>query len=227
MNKLESISYRWNDHNINEKIDSIILGSESISMNEFENMTDLSYLLDEDESLSDYISQDPGAAFFKAEVDNIQLSGFKSSGHIELFSPDGEMPDLSSHEINMEIRELNMDSLAWVLSPMNSPNSIINTKSESLRYSTSKVNCFDSDNSSRYQLMSKGKPIAAIFIKDNVIDTIYTSFEYRGKGLGRKLAEIAKKDLPDLAHSDSSTELGKKFINAVDLDRNTDSSMDY
>jgi hypothetical protein len=149
-------------------------------------------------------------------------------GTVDLFSASGYLPDLSHVKPDQSSLQLEMDALAWVLSKRNSPNAVKHTGTEDLRYETSKVRCFinNDNNSARYQLMSKGEPVAAIFIKDNVIDSIYVSvFDFREKGLGRKLSKIAKRDFPGLEHSDSNTVLGRKFIAAVDLEQDFEMEM--
>lgn len=227
--KLEHIDYNWDNDEINDKLNSLITSAEVIQAEDFEDLSDLSFLLDEDESFSDYIAQDEDSIMFQFEYNGERFTGMKTLAMTDLFSESGEIPDLKDVEIEKSVQELNMDSLAWVLAPINSPDSFKKAGEESLNYNTSKVRSFvnEFENSARYQLLSKGKPIAAIYVKDNEIDAIYTSAEFRRKGLGRKLAMIAKNDFPELRHSDSSTAIGAKFISGVDFDKEQDSGMSY
>lgn len=184
-NKLQSISYDWQDRDINDKLDSMISNATPIDIDSFQSMADLEFTLDEDEFLSDSTCQDVDSVFFETIVDDQKVIGMRVAGAVNLFSETGELPNLELLEVAQCFKELQMDALAWVLSKENSPNSIMKTDEEELKYETSKVRCFTSNDgeNARYQLMSKGEPIAAIFVKEDIIDTIYTSLNYRKKGL--------------------------------------------
>ena len=220
--KLEQIEYDWSNHEQNIRLETLIARANVITVNEFESKSDLEYLLDEEETFEEYISMDDESIFFEINLDNESVTGMKSLGVIHLFSKNGQLPDLNNVKPEMATQELSMNALAWVMSPINSPNSISKTNNEELEYDTGKIRKFSSNDgmNARYQAIVKGKVVAAIFIKESVTDAIYTSIEFRRKGLGKKLVQIAKNDFQHLQHSDSRTSLGTKFINGIELDNN-------
>ncbi len=151
---------------------------------------------------------DSETTFYAATHNNIHFVGIKHCGDDMIFTKDGEYVDFS----NLEKKSLYQEPLAWVLSEYQSVNSYSKVGKE---LSKTKVNenidKIEAEYSHRYTYRKDGEIIAGIEVKNNVIENIHTKLGERQKGYAKELMTVAKKDFPELQHSESKTELGKKM----------------
>jgi hypothetical protein len=70
----------------------MMAGKESISMNVFEKMVNDQNILDEDETLSDFISYDQDSGFYKSVIDGGVVFFIQTAGFEFIFTPDGNEP---------------------------------------------------------------------------------------------------------------------------------------
>ena len=191
-----------------------------ISVEEFtESINVDSFVEDEGWFPEDIKQQDPDVIFYKGQIGSKKLIGINHSGVDQIFT-------INSLEIKKEEFQLvkikkrfENDSLSWALLPENSVESIKRTGKENKSELDGDLTVIRGIKGVRYQLRENDEIVAAMFVVDSTIDTIYTAFEKRKQSLSKKIIEKALEDFPNLKHSDIQTDLGEKYSKNSKLKR--------
>lgn len=185
---------------------------EPIEVETFSKFIDLEMFIEDEGWLPEEINlQDPDVVFYRGKIGDKELLGINHSGIDQIFTENGVSINKEDFQLLKITKKLENDSLSWALLPENSVESIKRTGKE---YNSREENDFiviEGQKGIRYQIIEKDEPVAAIFVVDNTIDTIYTAFNKRQQSLSKRLIQRALEDFPDLKHSDVQTDLGKKY----------------
>lgn len=173
-----------------------------------------SFIEEEGLTFEQLFMQDPSTVFFKGEFNGIDFVGIKNINYHYIFA--NEEIDFSNIPTYENIDS--SDKLSWLLSKFKAVNTFefmgIERTIEEIENNVFKIN---SDFSTRYVISDGEKNIAGIQVTNDIIENIYVCYNCRRNHLAQKIIEIAKKDFPELQHSDITTELGKKMIKKIKL----------
>lgn len=190
---------------------SLVAKAERIQFDEFSEFCDLSGLLEDGETLDDYISVDPWAGAYKVETDDEPVVFIQRAGFEFFFTHDG-LPPTYVEPLDRLAHELMIDNgAARVLLKPNDARI-----SGAYGYEGEVVEiAYDLDmimaDSPRFRLYQDGQVVAGLRIEDGVIDQIYVANDMRRQGLGTELLNRAQEVYGHIEHSDSLSDDGKAF----------------
>ena len=190
---------------------SLMAKAERIQFDEFSEFCDLSGLLEDGETLDDYISVDPWAGAYKVETDAepvvfIQRAGF------EFFFTHDSLPPTYVKPLDALSNELMIDNgAARVLLKPNDARI-----GGAYGYEGELVE-IDNDldmvmaECPRFRLYRDGEVVARLRIEDGVIDQIYVANDMRRQGFATELLKRAQEVYGHIEHSESLSDDGKAF----------------
>lgn len=184
------------------------------------NPSDINEILDSDSfeeeegyTLDDLFLEDPSTTFYRGKYKGEYFFGIKSINTHYIFSNnDIDFSDIPSYEI------LDYDKMQWLLLDYQAV--------DTFEYMGEEFNCEQIDNNiqkiegedaTRYIFKVGEKNVAGIQVKNDIIENIFTDFNYREKGFAKMLINTAKEDFPELQHSEIKTELGVKMAAKIKL----------
>ena len=190
---------------------SLMAKAERIQFDEFSEFCDLSGLLEDGETLDDYISVDPWAGAYKVETDAepvvfIQRAGF------EFFFTHDSLPPTYVKPLDALSNELMIDNgAARVLLKPN------DARIGGAYGYEGEVVEIDNDldmvmaECPRFRLYRDGEVVAGLRIDDGVIDQIYVANDMRRQGFATELLKRAQEVYGHIEHSESLSDDGKAF----------------
>lgn len=203
---------------------ALVSRAEAISQEEFEKACNLSDLLNDGETLEDFVSPDPQHTFYKVrddaghDVHFIQHSGFEF-----FFAEEGQWPpQVRPTDLELVIHgEYSRDALAMVILGPNDPRIIgaPHHEREVDRRGNLRViqggEPGEHHSHYRFILDTEQGPAAGIRVtSDGGIDQIYTRQEFRRQGLASALVQHARELLGDVQMDSSRTADGQAFWQA-------------
>ena len=197
---------------------SLVAKAERIHFDEFSEVCDLGGLLEDGETLDDYISVDPWAGAYKVETDAEPVVFMQRAGFEFFFTHDG-LPPTYVEPLDRLAHELMIDNgAARVLLKPNDARI-----SGAYGYEGEVVEiAYDLDmiraDSPRFRLYQDGQVVAGLRIEDGVIDQIYVANDMRRQGLGTELLNRAQEVYGHIEHSDSLSDDGKGFRASFELE---------
>lgn len=177
-----------------------------VTLNEFQQSCDSSRLLDEDETLEDFVESDTDHGFYRCDTPNGSVYFIQESGFEFFFTADGKSPDYYRPE-DHELTLLMQGSSALA-------STLLRANDGRLQGSNGIEECVDTLPSgieiirgrlSRYRLMKDGQAIAGLSVRENKIENLFVHPEHRRMRLASFLLEEAEKIEGTIVHSDSLT----------------------
>ena len=157
--------------------------------------------------------EDPSTTFYRGSYKGENFFGIKSINTHYIFSDnDIDFSDLP------EPQNTYYDKMQWLLLNYQAIDTF-EYMGEEINYEQidNEIQKIEGEYATRYIFQINGKNVAGIQVKNNIIENIFTDFDYRERGLARMLINTAKEDFPDLQHSDVKTELGEKMAAKIKL----------
>lgn len=186
-----------------------------VTLNEFQESCDLSRLLDEDETIADFVESDPDHGFYHCDTPNGSVYFIQQSGFEFFFTADGKSPSYfrpEDHELTLLMQ--GSSALASTLLGANDGRlQGSNGVEESLGTLPSGIEIIHG-RISRYRLMKDDQAIAGLSVRENRIENLFVHPEHRRNGLASLLLDEAEKIEGPIRHSESLTEDGRKFKSA-------------
>jgi hypothetical protein len=191
-----------------------MLNSERISSEEFFEHCSLESILDEDETIEEYLSYNPDANFYRVNLPESPSYIMAHGGFEAFFTPEGR--DLTHFDVpgnRLMEEQLWGAGLAKVVAPANSAAAVHNGFEKDRGMITDKLQHLEGNNH-RYLWHDKGVVVAGLLIKDNVVDMLYVckSQNMRRVGYATALFKAVKEIHPELHHSTNLTNDGKAFV---------------
>lgn len=190
---------------------SLMAKAERIQLDEFSEVCDLSGLLEEGETLDDYISVDEWAGVYKVETDAEPVVFMQRAGFEFFFTHDG-LPPTYVKPLDALSNELMIDNgAARVLLKPNDARI-----GGAYGYEGELVE-IDNDldmvmaECPRFRLYRDGEVVAGLRIEDGVIDQIYVANDMRRQGFATELLKRAQEVYGHIEHSESLSDDGKAF----------------
>jgi len=189
---------------------TIMLNATRIPIYMFIDSVDLASFLDEDESLEDYMADDPDSACYRYDHEGEVVFFVQHAGFESFFTTDGKVPSYFEPVAELML-ELHRDSLARTLLPAN------NALTAGIFGEEAPPEMIDLDlefidgRTPRFRLFIEGKPVAGLSTKEGRVETLYVHHAYRRQGLASALFDRARRVLGNLEHSEILTDEGKLF----------------
>lgn len=205
---------------------SLVAKAERISFEDFSEACDLSGLLDEEETLDDYVATDDWAGAYKVEVDGKSVAFIQRAGFEFFFTDDG-LPPTYVAPLDRLTNELMIDNgAAKVLLKPNDARigGAYGFESEAVQVDHD-LEYIEGD-CVRLRLYRDGEVVAGLRVENGVIDSIYVVSGLRRQGLGTELLNRAEEFLGPIEHSDSLSDDGKAFRASFASDLEADVDLD-
>lgn len=191
---------------------TLMSNAQRIPLDEFAENCDLSSLLEEGESLDDFISSDECSGAYRVEVGHQTTYFLQTSGFEFFFTEDGVIPSYAE-PFPKDWDECISSALARLLLPANHPllqgtwglETDEGQNEEGFRVITS-------DNGSvRYQILEADRIVAGIRIEADEISVIYTCRDKRRQGLASEMLDMVRRCHGPTPLSSSLTDDGRAF----------------
>lgn len=191
---------------------SLIAGAIRIQPEEFQAACNLDGLLDEDETLEDYVASDPDWACYRSETTQGQVYILQTAGFEFFFTPDGSVPAYDPQAITESHDEYCHSALARLLFHSNHPLLKNAYGFESAEVEIEEDFTVIRGAGVRFQILEDGHPVAGMHVLGNKIQDIYVSRARRREGLATEIVARAEAFMGPLEHSSSLTVDGKAFV---------------
>ncbi|WP_410950788.1 hypothetical protein [Pseudomonas sp. S1(2024)] len=191
---------------------SLIASATRIQPAEFVAACDLDGLLDEEETLEDYVASDPDWACYRCDTAQGQVYMLQTAGFEFFFTPDGLVPAYDPHAIMESHDEYGHSALARLLFHSNHP-----LLQNAYGFECDAVEIEEDftvirGTGIRFQILEDGHPVAGMHVLGNQIQDIYVSRARRREGLATEIVARAEAFMGRLEHSSSLTVDGKAFV---------------
>lgn len=197
---------------------SLVAKAERIQFDEFAAVCDLSGLLEEGETLDDYICVDEWAGAYKVETDAEPIAFIQRAGFEFFFTHDG-LPPTFTEPFDRLAHELMIDNgAARVLLKPNDARigGAYGYEGEAVEID------YDLDmimaECPRFRLYRDGEVVAGLRIENGVIDQIYVANDMRRQGIATELLNRAQEVYGPIEHSESLSDDGRAFRASFDHD---------
>ena len=196
---------------------SLMAHAKQISPDAFLANCDTETLLDEGETLADFMAGDDGAACYVSSYGDERVFFIQTSGFEFFFTKGGVLPPLlpvTEDQVAMD-REYQRDALAAVMLPPNHPrrNGAGGFEYE-VSCATAGVQHLRSPQHDRLIFSNDIGVYGGLLIKNGVIDQIYVRPHLRRQGLGTFMVNQAEEYFGRLAPSEAVTKDGQAFFSS-------------
>lgn len=175
---------------------------------------EISGLLDDGESFSNFVEGDDGYGWYRASTTSGSILILQTSGQDFIFTENGGAPE-PELEIPGYAFEIQWDSLAKLLVPANSPlaNGIYGLELGVVEIDYD-LEMIDSD-CPRFRLFVNGDPVAGLRVENRRVDGLYVSKDHRRKGYATELFNRVNEVMDgELRHSSTLTADGELFVSS-------------
>ena len=199
--------------------------AERITFEEFEDVCDLGGLLDEGETLGEYVSIDDWAGAYKVETDGEPVVFMQRAGFEFFFTHDG-LPPTYVEELDPLANEVMIENGVGkvLLKPNDARIGGAYGFEGELEYLDHDMDCVISQ-CPRFRLYRDERVVAGLRIENGVVDSMYVARDYRRQGLATELFNRAQEIYGGIEHSTSLTDDGRKFRDSF-LDQPEDDRQD-
>lgn len=191
---------------------SLIASATRIQPAEFVAACDLEGLLDEEETLEDYVASDPDWACYRCETAQGQVYMLQTAGFEFFFTPDGAVPAYDPQAVTESHDEYGHSALARLLFRSNHP-----LLQNAYGFEGAEVEIEEDFTvirgvGIRFQILEDGHPVAGMHVLGSQIQDIYVARSRRREGLATEIVARAEAFMGQLEHSPSLTVDGKAFV---------------
>ncbi|AXH60105.1 hypothetical protein [Pseudomonas amygdali] len=202
--------------------------AQRISLDEFADACDLSSLLDEDETLDDFISSDECSGAYRVEVGQQVTYFLQTSGFEFFFTEDGAIPSYTE-PFPRNWDECISSALARLLLPANHP---LLQGTWGLEHDEGQTeegfHAISSENGSmRYQILEADRIVAGIRIESDEVSVIYTCRDKRRQGLASLMLDMVRRCHGPTPLSSSLSDDGKAFKAGYQRSRRRDQENEF
>lgn len=193
---------------------SLMAGAVRIDREAFEAACDVTTLLDDGETLDDYVASDENWAVYRSETAAGVAYFLQTAGFELFFTPDGKTPGFSPDSLTENYDEYGHSALARLLLRSNHPLLANAYGFEGEEVELQEDFVLIKGNGLRFQIKEDGLPIAGMHVLGDQIQDIYVSLNRRREGLATEIVARTEAFMGTLRHSDSLTPDGRAFVGA-------------
>ncbi|WP_274644794.1 GNAT family N-acetyltransferase [Pseudomonas serbica] len=205
---------------------TLMAKAERITFEELSEACELSSLLEDGETLDDYISVDDWAGAYKVETDAEPVVFLQRAGFELFFTHDGQAPTYVEPLDRFAYEHMMENGAARVLLKPNDARigGSFGFEGELVEIDYD-LDCVMGDRP-RFRLYRDGEVVAGLRIDNGVVDSLYVHSRMRRHGLATELFNRAQKVYGHIEHSTSLNDDGKAFRASFDVEPEDTSNLD-